>query len=43
MENALKAFQNFFWKAFNNDVLKNPSVEKNAFKSSDIKIEEMLL
>lgn len=43
MENALKAFQNFFWKAFNNDMLKNASVEKNAFKSSDIRIEEMLL
>ena len=43
MENALKAFQNFFWKAFNSEQLKNPYVEKNAFKSSDIKIEEMLL
>lgn len=43
MENALKSFQNFFWKAFKNEKLKHPSVEKNAFKSSGINIEEMLL
>ena len=43
MEGALKAFQNFFRKAFNEGTLEHPIVEKDVFKSSGLDVDIMLL
>jgi hypothetical protein len=40
---ALEAFQNFFKKAFDNGTLQKPIIEKDSFRSNDIKVEPLLL
>ena len=43
MEDALKAFQDFFRSAFEKGTLENPIVKEGAFKSSDLNVDILLL